>query len=77
MFIPLNLTANITSAGVATDLDGSYVVEIMPGEYNISALAVNLTGNNYNYTFNDVITITEEDIITGVTKDIVLVKEEE
>jgi len=82
VFRPVNISLDVKTATVISDENGSYSAELMPVldnyvEYNLSASANNITGNNYEYYFTEIITISENDIKSGVVKNIVLSKKED
>ncbi len=66
-----------TSASIVSDENGTYSAEIMTGNYSIQARGFNLTGNNHNYTGYESINVYETDISTGVTKNIVMTREQD
>jgi len=81
-FVPTNFTLDLKSARVLSDKDGTYSVELDPGtgaqvEYNISASTSNITGNDYEYYWTELISISENDIQAGVTKNILLERKED
>lgn len=76
---PINISLDVTRARVLSDTDGKYSVELATlsdeeVEYNITATTTNLTGDEEDYTWTETITISEDDIIAGITKNIVLEK---
>jgi len=82
LIMPVNLSLDVNSAQLISKENGRYSAEIMPLEdeeieYNITATAFNLTGDGYVYSATEFITITEEDIATGVSKNIVLERKEQ
>ncbi len=82
IFTPTNLTLDVKTATVISDENGTYSAEIMPisdaeVEYNLSASADNITGNKYEYYFTEILSISENDIKSGVVKNIVLAKKED
>jgi len=81
-FLPVNFTLDINSATVLSDEEGSYSVELMPVsgedvEYNLTAIITNITGNDYNYYWTEIISISEDDIQTGVAKNIILERKQD
>ncbi len=68
---------NAISASVISDENGTYSAELLAGNYTINAMGFNLTGNKYNYTDTGEISVSETDIPTGVTKNIIMVREQD
>ncbi len=78
-FTTSNVTvgSGISSIKVVTDENGTYTAELMSDNYDIEAEGYNLTGNRYHYNWTGIISLDESDIATGVTKNIILVREED
>jgi hypothetical protein len=63
--------SNNTAIGTYTmsNQDGLYTVELNPGSYNVTGQSEQYTedGVNYTYTGYKLLTVTDEDILTGFT----------
>ncbi|RLF52248.1 MAG: hypothetical protein DRN24_03570, partial [Thermoplasmata archaeon] len=61
-----------------SDENGSYTVELAPGTYNVTTTGeqFNISGVNYTYEGYGTLTVTEDDITTGVTYNVELFMKE-
>ncbi|PNX50634.1 MAG: hypothetical protein BV456_06010, partial [Thermoplasmata archaeon M8B2D] len=63
--------SNNTAVGtyIISDQDGLYTVELTPGSYNVTGRSEQYTENGVNYTYTGykLVTVTEENIPTGIT----------
>ncbi len=77
LFNPSDDGMFLSPALVTTTNNGIYTAEVYPGDYNITASASNLTGNEYGYSWSGSVSVTEGDIGIGLTQNIMLSREED